>query len=323
MERRGLTEKEFEMVGAQLFACPRADMFKGEAGNVSQMFASYMIMEPLLLDKALAAPHDMVRFARGEWRSLLKGKADDWDPRTRSWLPEKTEEYVKIFGLHELYNQARGAVIDTARVVTEEQPLFLLDLSEDDSTENKWSEDNSTTKDTRSSSPAPSTAATSIFSASEFVSDWYTRASMARGYLDIFCPTAPNGQLALRPEKSRAEVQPNGWRERGPGRPTGFADFRIFKQKDAKFEANEFVFVLVGHSAGKAGAALTEAEDVWESFDLAAVFLFDEFAHPALQDASGEHIFDMPIRLTADGGPDEVHEHVRVWHGHEKKRYVL
>ena len=107
LTRKMRTMKEFQRVSQQLLACPGADLFQGDAGNISQMFVSYILLEPLLLNKALAAPDDMVRFPGGEWHRLLKGKADDWDPLNS----EKTEEYVRLFGLEEMYDDAHGVLV--------------------------------------------------------------------------------------------------------------------------------------------------------------------------------------------------------------------
>ena len=319
-DRKMLTRKEFERAGTQLFACPGADLFKGDAGNVSQMFVSYILMEPLLLNKALVAPHDMVRFPRADWHTILKGKTNDWDPHN----PVKTEEYARLFGLEEMYDEARGACMEATRVTYEEDQLFLFDFGEDDSASTQ-ADSTAMSMSSHSSSPAQSTAASNVFTAGDWVSNWYTRSLQAVGFEPDFLPVTPAGQLALRSEKSRIFLEPNGWRQTGPGNFTGLKDFKVYKQEKTHYEKNEFVFVFVGANGGKRTQVLSDAADVWESYDMGAVFLFDQFVHSDLAEASGEHIFNISVCLRADGNPNEtVVPNVRIWHHHGSKEwYVL
>ena len=44
-------------------------------------------------------------------------------------------------------------------------------------------------------------------------------------------PVAPAGQPDLQSEKSRVFLEPNGWRQRGPGNYTGPKNFKVYKQE--------------------------------------------------------------------------------------------
>ena len=102
----------------QAFASPRADMFKAETGTVSRMFASYVMLESSFLKKATAAPANLVGFTRSEWRTILKGHADDWHFNTKTWDKKRTESYVKAFGLQQLYATARLGIEQLVASVT-------------------------------------------------------------------------------------------------------------------------------------------------------------------------------------------------------------
>ena len=269
--------------GGQMFAAPRADMFKGEPGTVSRMFVTYIMLEPLFLEKAIANPYDLKGFTRGEWRSVLKGFAGDWHFNTQTWDRARTEDYVKVYGLQQLYDSALQPPVIQAPIISEEQ---------------------------RPSLPASANA----LLASSRASDPYRYPAFTLSVLD--------GELGLRPESERAELQPNGWCAKGPGQPTGPRNFEYWAFRDYNFDRKEAVFNFIGHNGGKRTTAASEAEDVWELYDLGSVFLFFDYAHPAKENTTGEQIFTMRLHLVVGGGKDRLLDNVRVWHGHKDRHHA-